>query len=183
MSEEFVVRHTSPTLAGLKTGNLFNCTFQNKQKLYQELRELNRKLVPKGARIIPMKIFKDKVLLYLYRPRLLEQDFHMEAVANLLKEYGYTANAPEKCVVQLIQKMCASETFPHEIGLFLSYPPEDVCGFINHPEKGCKCVGCWKVYGDEEAARKRFAEYKKCETDYYVQMQKGKGIEDLILEM
>lgn len=26
MSEEMIIRHGSPTLAGLKTGNLFNCS-------------------------------------------------------------------------------------------------------------------------------------------------------------
>lgn len=38
------------------------------------------------------------------------------------------------------------EAFPHEIGLFLSYPPEDVRGFIEHKGHESKCEGCWKVY-------------------------------------
>ena len=43
-----------------------------------------------------------------------------------------------------------SGDFPHEVGLFLSYPPEDVKGFINHRAGGFKCAGLWKVCGDEE---------------------------------
>ena len=38
------------------------------------------------------------------------------------------------------------EAFPHEIGLFLSYPPEDVRRFIEHKGHESKCEGCWKVY-------------------------------------
>ena len=43
-----------------------------------------------------------------------------------------------------------SGEFPHEVGLFLSYPPEDVKGFIDHRASGFKCAGLWKVYGNEE---------------------------------
>ena len=46
-----------------------------------------------------------------------------------------------------------SGEFPHEVGLFLSYPPEDVKGFIDHRANDFKCAGLWKVYGDEEKAR------------------------------
>ena len=44
--------------------------------------------------------------------------------------------------------------FPHEVGLFLGYPPRDVEGFIREKARRAKCTGAWKVYGDEEAARK-----------------------------
>ena len=33
MSDEMVIRHGSPTLAGLKTGNLFSCTYPGKTQL------------------------------------------------------------------------------------------------------------------------------------------------------
>ena len=37
--------------------------------------------------------------------------------------------------------------FPHEIGVFLGYPLEDVVGFIRHRGKCFTCCGCWKSYG------------------------------------
>ena len=52
--------------------------------------------------------------------------------------------------------------FPHEVGLFLGYPPRDVEGFIREKARRAKCTGAWKVYGDEEVARKTFALYKRC---------------------
>ena len=67
--------------------------------------------------------------------------------------------------------------FPHEIGLFLSYPPEDVKGFLEH--RPCKCVGCWKVYENEEAAKKTFAKYKACTRVYCRQLASGIDIERL----
>ena len=72
-----------------------------------------------------------------------------------------------------------SGEFPREVGLFLSYPPEDVKGFIDHRANGFKCAGLWKVYGDEEKARSLFAKYKKCTEIYCALWQSGSKLEQL----
>ena len=58
--------------------------------------------------------------------------------------------------MKLIERLRAYDEFPHEIGLFLSYPPEDVKGFIEHHAADFKYAGLWKVYGDEQRARDLF---------------------------
>ena len=69
--------------------------------------------------------------------------------------------------------------FPHEVGLFLGYPPEDVEGFIENKARSCKLTGYWKVYSDEEKAKKIFAKYSKCTRVYTEQYADGKTIERL----
>lgn len=179
MSDEMIVRHGSPTLAGLKTGNLFNCSYEGKADLMETLRSLNRRLVPKGVRIISLRFSKGKVLLYIYRPGKLQSDFAEKETAELLKTYGYSVEDPERCIVQLSRRLKTAEEFPHEIGLFLGYPPEDVRGFIENRAEGYKCIGCWKVYGDERKARMHFEQYKKCTDVYCSQWANGKSIEQL----
>ncbi|CCJ33178.1 hypothetical protein CAAU_1094 [Caloramator australicus RC3] len=49
---------------------------------------------------------------------------------------------------------------PHEIGIFLGIPLEDVMAFIND-EKDFKLCGYWKVFGDVERAKKIFNEYDR----------------------
>ena len=41
MSEEMLIQHCSPTLAGLKTGNLFNCRYQSYEEVLCFLRKWN----------------------------------------------------------------------------------------------------------------------------------------------
>ena len=72
-----------------------------------------------------------------------------------------------------------SGEFPHEVGLFLSYPPEDVKGFINHRANDFKCAGLWKVYGEEEKACSLFAKYKKCTEIYCALWQSDSKLEQL----
>ena len=119
------------------------------------------------------------MLLYIYRPQQLKKDLANDKAKLLLKEYGYISDIPEINIVKLIDKFKTQKKFPHEIGLFLGYPPEDVKGFIENNAKNFKCNGCWKVYGDEKKALKTFEEYKKCTQIYCEQWERGKSLEYL----
>lgn len=177
MSEEIFVQFGSPTLAGIKTGNLFTCPYTDRQETMQEIRKLNKKLAPKGLRVLPLRYSSERVLLYLYRPARLEKDLSNKEAMELLKKAGYRHENANQCVVELIHRLNDLKSeFPHEIGLFLSYPPEDVRGFIaqgTDRADGCKLVGTWRVYGDAESARIIFEKYRKCTESYCKQWSDG----------
>ena len=82
---------------------------------------------------------------------------------------------------QLMRRFRSESEFPHEIGLFLGYPPEDVKGFIDNNAENCKCVGAWKVYGNPEEAEKVFERFRKCTKAYSEQLLKGRSVERLIV--
>lgn len=179
MSEEMLVRNCAPTLAGIKTASLFTCACRDRDATLEDIRAINRRLWGKGLRLIPLRFSQEKVLLYLYRPSLLQADISDSRAAALLAQRGYDPASCGRCLSRLRHRLDQEPEFPHEIGLFLGYPPEDVAGFIDNKAQGCKCVGCWKVYGDEAAARKKFALYKKCTRVYQDRWTKGTDIERL----
>ena len=84
-------------------------------------------------------------------------------------------------MARLARRFRESEAFPHEVGLFLSYPPEDVKGFIDHRACGFKCAGLWKVYGDEERSRALFDKFERCTRCYLASWARGTGVERLAL--
>jgi len=179
MSEAYLVKHSAPTLAAIKTAALFTCPYESKEQFLCAVRRINRLLVPKGIRLIPLRYDAKRVLVYLYRPEMLREDFSRQEVLNILRRAGYNDLREEKCILELIHRLNIREEFPHEIGLFLGYPPEDVQGFIDHHGNDFKCCGIWKVYGNEERARRLFAAYKRC-TDYYCDaILAGKTVEQL----
>ncbi len=165
MPDELVIRHCSPTLAGLKTGNMFMCPFSSSDEMRQELSSLNHTLGKKGLRVMPLRYSDDKALVYIYRPERLRNDLRCSAAGNVLRKCGYDCGSPEKCIARLRCRLRECEEFPHEIGLFLGYPPEDVEGFIE--KRPCKLTGFWKVYGDPVSAEKKFAQFRKCSKVYY----------------
>ena len=68
-----------------------------------------------------------------------------EQAAEILHHAGYNSGHCGRCIANLIRRFREGGEFPHEVGLFLSYPPEDVKGFIDHRACNFKCAGLWKV--------------------------------------
>ncbi|MCR5671019.1 MAG: DUF3793 family protein [Butyrivibrio sp.] len=179
MGDQLLIRLCSPTLAGLKTGNLFTVDIDDRDKFNSEVREFNYRLSGKGIRMIPVRYWQGHVLIYLYRPNLLKRDFADKEVKKILKEKGYSYTNADLCVAQLARHLAKDESFPHEIGLFLGYPVEDVIGFMKSPEEGVKYTGFWKVYGDTESALRTFDRYKKCTEIYSMAHRNGRTLEQL----
>ena len=179
MSDLMIIRNCSPTLAGLKTANMFSCSFESKAQMVKALGQFNRMLGKKGVRAVPLRYKNNKALIYIYRPKKLCRDLCDETANKLLVSRGYNVETPEKCIVQLIKRLSENEDFPHEIGLFLGYPPLDVRGFIENRGEDLKCTGCWKVYSDQSKAEKLFAQYKKCTDVYSSLLKKGRSVEKL----
>ena len=101
-------------------------------------------------------------------------------VQHVLRHFAYPVGQPLDVLLRNLKRRIAmSKDFPHEIGLFLSYPPEDVKGFIDNNAANFKYSGLWKVYGDEKRAKAMFEKFKKC-TDIYCRMwQAGVSLDRL----
>ena len=67
MSEEIFVHYCSPTLAGIKTANLFSCRFADEKEMRDSVRRLNVALVKKGIRVLPLRYRDGCALIYAYR--------------------------------------------------------------------------------------------------------------------
>jgi len=181
MSDAFLVEHCAPTFAGLKTGNLFRISYADIEAFREELRELNGILKKKGLRAVPVRMTAEFALVYLYRPDFLKRDLGSEEATRLLKSLGYEPQSVNRSVAFLARMMREKEAFPHEVGLFLGYPPEDVLGFMKSSREGVKCIGCWKVYGDEARARAAFWRFQRCREVFEENVQRGRKLEALIV--
>lgn len=186
MEDSTIVENCSPTLAGIKTGNLFSCEYQSRREVCEFLKRTNAVLGGKGIRIVPIKYYEKRVVLYLYRPCFLCRDLNNEVAKAYMEKLGYKAENPDYCVSRLGRRMrenTLQDDFPHEVGFFLGYPPEDVLGFMQHKAKEYKCAGCWKVYGDVKNARKTFDAYTNCTKCLLERFKEGASLEQLTVKM
>ncbi|MDI9502529.1 MAG: DUF3793 family protein [Bacillota bacterium] len=179
--EPLLVKHGAPTLAGLKSGSLFVFSFASMETLREDIRKMNRRIVPKGLRLLPLRIREGRALLYVFRPRCLQNDLSDAKACAYLQQCGYARRSLNADVACLRCRVCQSAEFPHEIGLFLGYPPEDVLAFIEKGPKHCKLTGCWKVYHNPEQAKEVFARFKDCTRDYLQKWERGSAIEELTI--
>ena len=174
--EQYLINHCAPTLASLKTANLFNYSFASETELHAQLLHLNTLLAVKGVSLTMIRKTADSALIYVYRSRKLALDLANKTASCMLKKLGYTDLSPESAIAHLAERINRTGDFPHEIGLFLGYPPGDVMGYIQNSGKNCKCSGCWKVYCNECEARKTFRRFDKCKEMYRLMFQKGKTV-------
>lgn len=179
MIETKLIEHCAPTLAGLKTANLFNYRYESADSLETELAAVNEKLNTKGVFVEIMKISSVHALLYVYRKKALECDLKDDGVRELLKTFGYPLDDVSVCLEKLRRQIAESPCFPHEIGAFLSYPVSDIWEFIRHKGKNCKCCGVWSVYCVEHKAQKTFQRFQKCTAVYKRVFSGGREITKL----
>ncbi|MBQ3161519.1 MAG: DUF3793 family protein [Oscillospiraceae bacterium] len=154
--------HTAPTLLGIKCGSLISLT--TAEFTLDEQSELfNSKAAAKGLVTKILCSCGNRTLLFVYNEKLMKRRLADPQVQEVLKQYGYPENVGiDECLAHLSSRIRSSEEFPHEIGVFLGYPLEDVVGFIENKGENFKFCGCWKVYGSEENAKRTFANYEKC---------------------
>ena len=179
MFRETVIAQCAPTMAGLKTGNLFSYKIDEKE-LVTAINEINESLLKCNIRLIFLKYRNGRALLYMYRPDFLKKDFTDKLAADILTEKEYPLESVERCIVKLQERLKNEKEFPHEIGLFLGYPPVDVLGFIKNNAKCAKCVGTWKVYGNVAESQKKFEQYEKCTNCLLNDFRKHNSIDRLL---
>ncbi|MBR1811766.1 MAG: DUF3793 family protein [Clostridia bacterium] len=174
MFEYYLVEHCAPTLASIKTANMFSVHYDNHTAVADAIALYNNFFAGKGVRLMLLKAKNNFALIYVYRPARLRKDLAKPGVAAFLADYGYISTDVDDCIRHLQTRLAESSGFPHEIGIFLGYPLGDVIGFIENAGQNCKCTGCWKVYCNECEAIKTFALYKKCSGIYTRLMREGR---------
>ena len=81
-----------------------------------------------------------------------------------------------------MKKRLVQNEFPHEIGLLLGYPFEDVIGFIENEGRNYLYSGYWKVYKNKEEKCKLFNLYNQTRLKYLVAKESHIDILKLIKE-
>jgi hypothetical protein len=95
-------------------------------------------------------------LALLYRQKVLARKVSAGAGSRYLRALGYPGGCLEGCL-SFLKKRFGEPAFPHEVGVFLGYPLEDVIGFSRGKPSPYNCRGYWRVYGRPEKAERTFA--------------------------
>jgi len=177
--ENYLIKHCSPTLASIKTANLFSYAFSCAKEFEYDLQRVNKVLNEKGVYVESLRVRGGKALIWVYRKSQLEERLQQADIARFLELYGYQLKQLSDVVKRLKERVFDSEKFPHEIGVFLGYPLSDVIAFIKYGGKHSKCTGCWKVYTNEYEAVRLFEMYERCHKVYRKMFLLGKSVKQL----
>ncbi len=146
--------------------------------------------------------YDDRICLFAYRPKLLKSVLSRFCISEVLHQHGYTGYTLDQYVDELIERLafyhadrgaksvpvCMANRsnapelapFPHEIGLFLGYPVEDVVSFIASAGAQSVSVGQWKVYHNNDRAQKQFEVMKRWEDELLNRFNTGSSFKELL---
>jgi hypothetical protein len=135
----------------------------------------------KGIELFLLGESEASLCILFYRKVKLARRLKQAEVRLLLEDRGYDSSLPlKKLLEELSRRMREQGEFPHELGVFLGFPPADVRGFIRHHGRGFLSCGYWKVYHDPENAQNVFASFAACTRTFCHALVEGKRFEDLI---
>lgn len=161
--EKIIGNHCSPVLMGLKPSNLVSFSKEKLPEVPEYAKLYTEQLREEGICLELICSCKRHYLLLVYRPDMLEAYLNRDEVRRMLFKDGYPMDGNlEEMISYLKERYMQKQGAPHEIGIFLGYPLEDVEGFQKYGGNGCKMCGYWKVYGDVEKAKKLFMQFDKC---------------------
>ena len=133
----------APVIMGLKVSNLLIIPNKNIDRVKEILNGS-----PLSSQLLFIK--EEKTIFLVYRQEYLQQYLSQEKSKKLLKQLGYRKMELEELLTIFIRRYswyCRyGGNFPHEMGLLLGYPVEDVIGFMENDGKNFLYTGYWNVY-------------------------------------
>jgi hypothetical protein len=151
----------APLLGGLKVSNLFIVNNENAGYVLKIFFKTN-------ISCFVLNVTDKKTIFFLYKADELIEHMNTDEVKKLLNILGYYDKDFKQFLIILKKRyknyMKDAVYFPHEMGLLLGYPPEDVYGFIINNGKNFLYAGYWKVYknlSDKINLFKKFSEAKE----------------------
>ncbi len=163
----------APVLKNVKISNLMT----GKPGSWQRIR---KKLKPSRIICVPLYLDEEKEVLLLYRYNRLEEHLKSEKVRCFLHHCGY-----EECEIAAVLKLLreryrryagAGGEFPHELGVLLEYPVEDVEGFIANQGQNSLMARYWKVYHNQQEAEQIFRMYDEAKEQALQEIVQGSSL-------
>lgn len=148
----------APTIKDRKPSSLLTFTISRKDLLSNWLFHKQEVCETLNLDHLELKNREKSTTVLFYKRALLEKHVAGERNRAFLCKAGYpVASSLEQKLHLLKEKFGCS--CPHEIGIFLGIPVEDVEGFIRHRGKNPLLCGYWKVYHHRERAETLFYMY------------------------
>lgn len=167
----------APVITGIKISNLLIVSSHDEEVV---------RIILRKTGLVHYRLLRqdNKTTFLIFRIHQLAAYLQDPEVQRILKANGYE-DLSLGGILRTFQcryetYMNQGEGFPHEIGLLLGYPIEDVNGFIEQKGKNYLYSGYWKVYKDAEAKKKVFAQYENAKEELILLLANGYGIHSII---
>lgn len=160
--QNFIIYNTSLVNAGLKPATTLNMIKNTNKNTYDLWLKYGEEILENmNLNYIRLRENNTLLVMLIYNRQLLESCLNKKDNKRFLSKLGYNKNDNIDNRLNKLQDNYAKYNCPHELGIFLGYPVEDVDDFMNNTTKECLACGYWKVYNNYEHAKDIFRLYDK----------------------
>ena len=152
--ESLFLYHASPVLRQVKPAALI--TVRSECVEMWKKRE-SAMCKASGLHMTELKRKERSSLFLIYDEQEIASALKQEDALRILRDYGYGTGLTAEGLIAYLAQRFAEDDFPHEVGLFLGYPPGDVKAYIENGGKNWACCRYWKVYENVETAQETWA--------------------------
>lgn len=175
--ETQIIFQCAPLLCGLKASNLLIVSKENVTDVMNLFHHTYLQIVQLAAS-------DQKATFLIFNQIRLQNHLNLPEVSHLLRKMGYNDLSLSSLIDSvgfLYQEYVAGTgEFPHELGLLLEYPPEDVKAYMIHQGKNALVSGYWKVYHNPEEKKVLFQKFESAKETLLTVFSEGIGLEDII---
>ena len=172
-----IATQCAPVISGLKISNLLITALTNETFIINLFKNSD-------IDVLKLASSKDKVFFLVYRKDPLKEYLSSNDVNKLLIEYGYESDELSYVLHEfsLRYNFCLNNftPFPHELGLILGYPVEDVIKFVKYKGKNYLHVGYWKVYEDPKTKLELFEKFDSATEAFSKLVGRGVSINHIV---
>ena len=177
---QIMIKCSAPTLCNIKPANLF---FVKNQDFSEEsFKEWKTSFFRLGFMCFRIRLSEISSAIFVcnvcWERKILEDEF----IQAYLSKKGYHCRSVLDFVKEFSVRVQKNTDFPHEVGVVLGYPVEDVIEFENHQGHDCKYCGYWKCYSDVEKAKYCKWRYKNCSCICKKWYDEGYSINQIIIK-
>ncbi|MCM1495603.1 MAG: DUF3793 family protein [Bacteroides sp.] len=171
--EMLLALHCAPIISGIKISNLVVLTREQSMVLCRNIRS-------SGLAVWFLNYGEASNPVLIFRRNEMQQFLLQSDIEGALRQFGYSDVRLIPVLLQLSAHMReykdGEREFPHELGILLGYPLEDVLGFMENDGENYTYCGYWKVYGDIEEAKRVFHTYNEVRNLAVTQVLNGSGV-------
>ncbi|OOM13850.1 DUF3793 family protein [Clostridium saccharobutylicum] len=181
--ENFLVYNTSLVIAGVKPAVTITIKKNNK-KIYDNWNQFGKDFIDNiKLKSIELRESDDSIILMIYDEEILKKEVLSKDNMKFLINLGYSSEAKIEGYINTLKSRYEKYHCPHELGLFLGIPFEDVKDFMECTTKKCLLCGYWKVYNNSGQAKIIFNQYNKVKEYTMKSMLKGNLSQDLVFNI
>ena len=167
----------APLITGLKVSNLLIVSVENERQV--------RMIIGKsGISYYKMLQTEKKITFLLFRRKQLEGFLCRKEIKQFFQKEGYYVFQFGKILrtfqMRYATYMKEGGEFPHEMGLLLGYPLEDVRGFMENEGKYFLYSGYWKVYENMTKKIRLFRKFEVAKEMLIFLIYNGVGMEEIM---